>query len=224
MKTFYDKYTTKQEMKRNELAEWINKAVLWIRTHKEASMGIGFISLVAALLAAYFIVQYTSLKNVSWERLAVAQSQAYAGQAQNSLDQLRELADRFGQTDAAGFGILFRGDIYYKTKTYKEAAKAYQQVLDNKSPKSVVPIAMACLASSLESDGNYPAAMETCRKFLETYGDHYLAPQVHLELARCLEATQNLEAKPTYEKVVFLYPETYWASQAKSRLSELSTK
>ena len=67
--------------------------------------------------------------------------------------------------------------------------------------------------------GDFKAAAESDQKFLDSYQDHFLAPQVHASLARCLAALGDAaKAKAAYERIVFLYPETYWAQWAREKL------
>ena len=223
MKPLIRRDYTRQEIKRNELANLVWRAVEWAKNNKEAAMGIAFIAFIAILIAVYFYVQYTSLKKTAWERLAVAQSYAYSGQIQPSLEQLKDIAGRFSQAEAGYFAALFQGDIYYRAGKYKEAAESYQQILKSKAPKILLPPALSGLGAGQESQGDYASASETYKKFLDQYPEHYLAPQNQLALARSLELLKSAEAKQAYEKIILLYPETYWAVQARNRLTGSQT-
>ena len=61
--------------------------------------------------------------------------------------------------------------------------------------------------------------MKTDERFLGAYAEHFLAPQVHVSLARC-ETTlgQRDTAKATLQKIALQYPESSWATWAQERL------
>ena len=64
-------------------------------------------------------------------------------------------------------------------------------------------------------------AAQTAQRFLDAYGDHFLAPQVHSCLARSLEsAGQAAQAKAAFQKIALQYADTSWAAWAQARLKK----
>lgn len=211
----------RQEVKRNPLAERIDKALAWIKSHREASAATAVISLVCVILVMFFVSRYAEVKNTAWEKLFIAQQYAYSGHAE-ALNQLHAVRDAFPNTDAAGFGLLFEGDILFKQGKYKEAGEDYQSLAEKGKPAAVIPFALAGKGKALEASGLCPEAILTGKQFLEKYPDHYLAPEVHLSIARCFEITDNAqEARSAYEKIALLFPDTSWAQTAQQKLQSL---
>jgi len=170
------------------------------------------------LAAGLAVRKYLQTREAAWERLAIAQSLAYQGQDVLALNQIRSLEAGFGKAPAVGFGLLFSGDVLYQKGKYAEASELYKKVLDRGEPRSLMPFALSDLALSQEAGGNCNEAVSTTQRFLDSYQDHFLAPQVHASLARCLDALgQKDKAKAAYERMGLLYPETYWSRWAQAR-------
>jgi tetratricopeptide (TPR) repeat protein len=212
------KQWVRQELKKNEVALATERAAAWIMNHREAAFGIGLTLLIAFFLGIYSVIRYSELKTTAWERLAVAESYAFAGQSKPALDQLKNIAEQFPRTRAAGFSQLFQADVLYQSGMYKEAIEAYQQTLDRQDV-NLSPFALSGIAFSQEASGQYQASMDTAQRFLATYQDHYLAPQVHAILAQALKSLgREEEAKATLEKIALLYPDTFWSQWAQTNL------
>lgn len=212
------KQWVKQELHKNEAALILDRAVVWVLAHKEASAGIGLTAAVALALAVYSFARYREVQQTAWERLAVAQSYAFAGQADQALQQTQGVVDGYPRSRAAGFAVQFQGDLLYRSSRFKDAIAAYEKVFERKDP-ALVPYALAGIAQAQESGGDFPAATAAARRFLEAHQDHFLAPQVQSILARSLQAQGRLdEARSAYENISLLYPETFWATAAQQAL------
>ena len=162
---------------------------------------------------------FASQREEAWAKLAFAQSYAYAGQNPAALEQAEKLAQEHPGSPAASYGLLLAGDILYDQGKYQEARKDYQSVADSPNHKAALPLALADLALTQEAAGDCASAIATAQRFLDAYQDHYLAPPVHASLARCLAASgQGEKAKATFERMSLLYPQTYWADWAKTRM------
>lgn len=217
------KQWVKQELHKNEAAALIDRAAFWALSHKEASVGIGLTVGIALVLAAYSFARYREVQHTAWERLAVAQSYAFAGQNDQALQQLQGVMDGFARSRAAGFAQLFQGDLSYRSSRFKEAVQAYEKVLERKD-QALDPFALAGIAQSQEAGGDFQAAAASARRFLESHQDHFLAPQVQSTLARSLDAQGKAdEARTAFENISLLYPETFWAAAAQKVLKPQET-
>lgn len=209
----------KEEIHRNELAVLVERAVAWTLAHREAAVGGGVTLLIAGFLGVYAGVRYRDLKNTAWERLAVAQSYAFAGQDKSALEQLKDIQEKYPRARAAAFSTVFQGDIEFQTGKYKEAIADYTRSLDLKDP-TLEPFARSGIAFSHEAAGGFDKAAEAAQQFLAAHAEHFLAPQVHAVLARSLRALGRAEeSKATLEKMALLYTETYWAQWAQNELN-----
>ena len=219
------KQWVKAEIKRNEIQVAVDKTVLWVSENRQTASIAAGAAAVALLAASLFVYHARSIKDEAWSRLGLAQDLAGGGRADLALKQIQELTARYPNTDAAGFGLLLAGDILYPQGQYKEAIDNYRKVLEGGAQKALQPIAMGDIGLSLEASGLCQQAVETDGKFLETYPDHFLAPQVHASLARCLQALgQTEQAKAAYQKIALQYPQSVWAEWAQNRLQPAGAK
>lgn len=213
------KQWVKAEIHKNELAVGLERATLWAKMHPQQSVWAGVAAAGALVFGLLFLHRQGQAREDAWSRLAVAQSMAYYGQVDQALAQVKGLGEAHPNSVASGYGLLLTGDVLFQAGRYKEAAQTYQQVVDRPNHKALLPLAIADLSLTLEAGGDCPAAMSGADRFLEAHPDHFLAPQVHAGLARCLAASGQAEkARSTYERIAFLYPETYWSEWAKRRL------
>lgn len=213
------KQWVKEQVHRNEIAQGLGRTVSWIEANRAQALAYGGGVLAAAAIIGLFFYQTTKTKRTAWEKLAIAQSMAYQA-PEKGLEELKTIADLYSQTDAAGYALLTAGDLMFRQGRYKEAREFYQRIADQPSMRSVMPLALSNLGIAYEGEKDYKNAVEANQRFLDSYQDHYLAPQVHGSLARSLEALgQKDQAKSTYERMSLLYPDTYWAQWAKNRLS-----
>jgi TolA-binding protein len=213
------KQWAKQEAKRNELAQYVDRLTLWVQSNPQPVLWAVAGLMAAVLLGAGYYNRQLTRGEESWTKLAIAQSYAYSGQAPAALDQIKQLADEYPATPSAAFSLLLAADVLYEQGKYKEAAEGYQKVIGAPGVESTVPLATAGLILSREAMGEYKPAAEAAQRFLDAFQDHFLAPAVHASLARSLAASGEMEkAKATFERMASLYPQTYWADWAKTRL------
>ncbi|HBL16759.1 MAG: hypothetical protein A2X36_00340 [Elusimicrobia bacterium GWA2_69_24] len=209
----------RQESKKNELADIVESGVLWTRVHPQVLTWAGVGIVAAIIFGAAMINRSLTTKEETWSRFGIAQSYAYAGQTATALDQIKTLNEQYPGSPAAGFGTLLSADIFFQQKNYEEALKTYQSIAqDPAAQKAVLPLARAGITLTLEAKGDSKAAAESAQSYLDQHQDHFLAPQVHAALARCLAAAGDKDkSRATFERIEFLYPNTYWADWAKSQ-------
>jgi len=209
----------RKEAKKNEVAAIVERGVLWIKYHPTVSMWGGIALVGIALLGASFYNRTVTKREESWSRYAVAQSYAYSRQPDAALEQIRLLTEEFPASAASSYAHLLSGDILYERGKYKDAAASYDSVVTRPNHAEAVPIALANLALSHEASGDCKSAGDSAQRFLDAYSEHFLAPQAHASLARCLTITGEREkARATFEKMAVLYPNSYWAQWAQARL------
>lgn len=212
------KQWVRHELQRNELADRVESVAHKVQANQQAALAIAGGILALAAVAAGIWFHFSKTRTEAWEKLAIAQSMAYSGQAKKALEDLRPIAE--GGATPAAYAQLFAADVHFKTGEYKEAAAGYQKLIDRASPKALLPIAMADLALALEASGDCKGAIEANQRLLDSYQDHFMSPQAQGSMARCYAATgQPTLAKSTLDRIMLLYPESYWAQWAKERLS-----
>jgi len=209
----------RQEAKTNEIAAILEKGVLWVKFHPQAALWGGIGTLAAVIAIAAFVNRTINEREESWSRFAFAQSYAYSKQPVQALEQVQSLSRDYPASAATSYGLLLAGDILFEQGKFKEAIATYNQVVSRPNHRETLPLALANLGISQEASGDCQSATGTDQRFLDAYPEHFLAPQVHASLARCLSLTGDTEkAKATYERIAFLYPDTYWATWASARI------
>jgi len=206
----------RQENKKNPLAERADQTAAWIKSHREIFITSCVIIIGTLALGGYFVSRYNSLKTTAWEKFFIAQQYGMSGRVNEAFPLIKTIQDNFPKTDAAGYSMLFEGDLFFRQGNYKDAIQAYAKLKTRNAPKAALPFAAIATAKALEAEGNYPEAIVSNRDFIDRYPEHYLAPQAHSQLARCLEISGNMaEAKAAYEKIILLFPDTTWAQTAR---------
>jgi tetratricopeptide (TPR) repeat protein len=214
------KQWARQEAHKNELALAVEKTWTWTQSNRQrVTVGLG-IFLVLLLLGGFFGYQHWANEKAAWIELRRAQYAGAQGQYDVAITQLETINTQFPQTPAWGYGVLLEGDILYRQGLYQRASQSYQRIIDRHAPEALVPFAMTDLGLSQEAARDFAKAIETDRRFLDSFKDHFLAPQTHAALARCLEALgRKEEAKAAYQQMGTLYPDdVYWIQWAQSRL------
>lgn len=213
------KQWARQQAKQNEIATAIERTTDWVSTHQQASVWIVIGSVAAILIGVAFYNKLVGEREETWSRYWIAQSYAYSQQGPNALAQVKKLAEEYPTATASSYGLLLAGDVLFEQNRYGEAAQAYEKVMNQPNHESVRPIAMANMSLTKEAAGDCQGGNANSQEFLDAYADHFLAPQVHASYARCLGALgRPKQARAAYERMAFLYPDTYWANWAKARL------
>lgn len=220
------KHWVRQEVKKEAIADTLSKSVSWFEANRQQAIAAGGAILVLLILGGYFAFQKLSGERMAWRLLAYSQSLAYQGKLPDALNQLEMLSDRYSNSSAWGFGVLLAGDINFRSGQYTKAVDFYRKIVDRQAPKALVPIALSDEILAEESGNDCRDSIETSKRFLEQYKDHYLAPQANASLARCLKAMgRNEEAKAALQQMSTLYPadqEPYWNQWAQAQLKASS--
>ncbi|MDD5629208.1 MAG: tetratricopeptide repeat protein [Elusimicrobia bacterium] len=200
----------------------MDRGLRWtLSNRRTAGIGAGAIAAVL-LLGGLFLYSHRARQSAAWDELSVANTMAYSGQADAAVKKIESLVEAYPGTTAAGYALLFAGDLLYHRERYADSQKYYEQLVERGQPRVLQPLALGGLALAQESAGQCRQAQETEERFLSAYSDHFLAPQVHASMARCLSALgQNDSAKAALQKIALQYPETSWASWAQERLKAL---
>ncbi|MFA6029251.1 MAG: tetratricopeptide repeat protein [Elusimicrobiota bacterium] len=210
----------RQEAKRNEVAEVLERSSLWLRMHQQTAVWVGVGTAAALIVAATAVYRHFSAREDSWAKYAVAQSYAYSGQIPQAMELVKRLQEEHPGELAAGHARLLEGDIEFQQGRFKEAGETYQALLETARDKALIALAMADVGMTKEAAGDCRSAVDADQRFLDSYQDHFLAPQVHASMARChLSLGEADKARAAYERIAFLYPDSSWAEWAKARLA-----
>lgn len=197
---------------------FLEKALDWIKNHRETFIGSVVILLGVIAFSAYFFVHYRGLRDTAWKNLFIAQQIGFQGNVPQAQEQLAAIERSYGRTSAAPYATMTKGDIFFAQGNFKEAGDEYAKVLGD---QEVGPFALYNLGKAKEAASDLPGAMAQYSEFLSKYPEHFMAPEAHASLARAQELSGSGDlARTSYEKIVLLYPDTGWAMQAKARLGQ----
>lgn len=198
-------------------------ALDWIKKNRETFIGSIVILLAAGIFGVYFFMHYRDLRETAWKNLFMAQQAGFSGGTQQAMEQLGAIETSYGNTSAAPFATLTKGDILFSQAKFKEAAAEYGK-LANAGPE-LAPVAIYNQGKCKEAEGDLAGAQAAYADILARFPEHFIVPEAHYSQARAQEISGGLEmAKANYEKIVLLYPETSWAAQAKARLTRPQPK
>ena len=200
----------------------VDTALGWIRNNRDTFIGSVVILLAAAIFGVYFFMHYRDLREAAWKNLFIAQQTGFGGNVPQAMTMLGEVETTYGNTSAAQFALMTKGDMLFAQDKFNEAAAEYAKLTED---KKVGPFAIYNLGKCKEAAGDLAGAQARYSDLLTRYPEHYIAPEAHFSLARAQELAGQLDlAKASYEKVMLLYPETSWAGQAKERLTAAEGK
>ncbi|OGS24256.1 MAG: hypothetical protein A2297_02365 [Elusimicrobia bacterium RIFOXYB2_FULL_48_7] len=209
----------------SQVQELLEKAAAWSKTHWQTLASAVGVIVVFTALGLYFVSNYMAAKKQCWEKISYAQGYASQGMTAQAIQILDEIIAKYSSSDVGQQARFVKADISYKTGTYNIAATVYQNIINVNRAKSMLPFAYAGLGYSKENLGDYPGAISAYRTFIEKYPNHYLAARVYDSLARVYLVTGSAEsAKEMYEKLMTLYPGTYWSQQVQKNFAPPAQK
>jgi outer membrane protein assembly factor BamD len=164
---------------------------------------------------------------------------------QIAIEKLKTIRNKFPYSSFATEAQLKIADVYFLQESWAEAALAYEAFRDLHPKHEKVPYAMFKAALSYFNDmpGTVARDLTAGQKALDAFNDFLRrfpsAPEsaearTHVAECRKLLAEKELyigdfyykrdvyhSAKPRYQKIVDLYPETKAAEEAKSKLAKI---
>jgi tetratricopeptide (TPR) repeat protein len=200
-----------------EIPGKVDQALTWIKNNRDTFIGGVVILLAAAVFAVYFFMHYRDLRETAWKNLFIAQQTGFGGNMPQALTMLSDIETNYGNTSAAPYATLTRGDMFYAQDKFKEAGEEYAKLAAGSS--KLAPFAAYSLGKAKEAQADYAGAQAQYADMLSKNPDHFMAPEAHFAMARMQEMTGSKDlARATYEKIMLLYPDTAWAAQAKERI------
>jgi TolA-binding protein len=211
-------WSTKSEAARDEVKDALEDAVEWVIVRRrEAAWTAGGVA-AAALILGLFLYQRSARINGAWDKLAQAELYAYSGRVPEAQTMLDQIADQGAARPAAALASMLLGDLHYSRTEYDQALTAFDKAAQT-APENLRAYAEAEKVAALEAAGKSSECAAAAQAFLDANGDHLLAAQVHVDLARCqLALGQADAAKSTLQRISLQYPNTPWSAWASSRL------
>jgi TolA-binding protein len=136
--------------------------------------------------------------------------------------KFKAVADQYPSSDAGLFARYREGATQMALGNSKEAAAAYQQVIDRAGSKLYGQMARLGLAEAQARDGQYDSAINTYKGLADNKDGPLPVDGILMQLGRTyLEAGKATEAQQTFNRVVEEFPESPFSGDARKELDSL---
>lgn len=219
---------SKQEIRRNPLAEWLAAAVRFFKAHRttmKAAVAAGAVLGIAG--GGYWWYQERQEADA-----ARALAGAYAvlrgdqagkpGTQEEGVRRFREVTDQHRGTQSAEEAMIAVGNLHYETGKMDEALASYNEYLTAYPRGRFLMMAGLGKAYAQEAKGDPQGAVQTLSAVIDRDRENPLAGEAYMSLARAYEGLKKPEdAMRVYGQVVERFSQTNWAQQALQRMTVL---
>ncbi|HXH86592.1 MAG TPA: tetratricopeptide repeat protein [Nitrospira sp.] len=222
---------TRENIRRNPLAEWIAKAVQTAREHKRLVIGIVAVGLLTATTVGVYAWYRARQEHEAQVLLAKAYTAFTAGapggkaNPEEAKKLYAEIAATFPGTEAAEESLIRLGNVEYDGGKFDEAIGTYGKYLTEYPNGRFLIMAGIGKAYAEEAKGDLPAAERTLSQVVEHAKNDPLAGEAYSSLAQLYEAMKKpQDALRVYNQIAERFPQTHWAQNALQRMSVLKAK
>jgi predicted negative regulator of RcsB-dependent stress response len=136
--------------------------------------------------------------------------------------KFKAVADQYPASDAGLFARYREASTQMALGNTKEAAAAYQQVIDRAGNTLYGQMAQLGLAETQAREGQYDSAINTYRGLADNKDGPLPVDGILMQLGRTyLEAGKATEAQQTFNRVVEEFPESPFSGDARKELDSL---
>jgi predicted negative regulator of RcsB-dependent stress response len=136
--------------------------------------------------------------------------------------KFKAVADQYPSTDAGLFARYREGATQMALGNTKEAAAAYQQVIDRAGTGLYGQMAKLGLAEVQAREGQFDTAINTYKGLADNKDGPLPVDGILMQLGRTyLEAGKSTEAQQTFNRVVEEFPESPFSGDARKELESL---
>ena len=222
---------TKQEIRRNLLAEWLTAAIRLVRARRTTVLAaVGAVAVLGGLGGGYW--WYHERQEADAAR---ALAGAYAvlrgeqagkpGTPEEAIKGFREVMQLHRGTLAAEESLIAAGNLQSEAGKVDEALASYSEYLTSYPRGRFRLMAALGNAYAQEANGDLQGAAQTLSEALDRDREHPLAGEAYMSLARVYEGLKKPEdAMRVYGQVVERFNQTNWAQLALQRMTVLKAK
>jgi predicted negative regulator of RcsB-dependent stress response len=136
--------------------------------------------------------------------------------------KFKAVADQYPSSDAGMFARYREGATHMALGNTKEAAAAYQLVIDRAGNSLYGQMARLGLAETQAREGQYDSAINTYRGLADNKDGPLPVDGILMQLGRTYrEAGKTTEAQQTFNRVVEEFPESPFSGDARKELESL---
>jgi len=225
------KETSKAEIRRNPLAEWIWWAAQAIQAHRRlVGILVGVVILGAAGVAAYSWYQERREHDaqgvlIKAQNFMLGEKQGAQPNPEEAKKLYVEIADSFSGTVAAEEALIRLGNLQYEGDKNEEAIATFGKYLSTYPQGRFLVMAGVGKAYAEEKKGDLQAAENTLKDVVDRAKGDPLAGEAYSSLAHVYEVMKKPEdAVRVYGQIAELFAQTHWAQNALQRMSLLKSK
>jgi len=225
------KELTKENIRRNPLAEWIAKTAQTVRERKGLAAGILVVILATAAGAGTYSWYQAQQEREAQGLLVKAYSAMWGGTpaAQRNPDEAKkvyaEISAKYPRTVAAEEALIRLGNLQFDGGKYDEATGTYGTYLTRYPSGRLRVMAGIGKGYAEGAKGDTQAAEKTLLQLVETVKDDPLVGEAYSSLAGVYEAMKKPEdAVRVYGQIAERFPQTHWAQNALQRMGALKSK
>jgi TolA-binding protein len=222
---------SKQDIRRNPLAEWVGAVVRMVASHRSLALGL----VVAAVVIAGGIGAYRwyeGQQEIQAQQAFAAAEQAMRGEkpgtplnVDEAAKRLGEVAEKFPRTLTAQQALLLLGNIRFDGGKFDDALAVYNQYLSQFPRGTFRVIAAIGKAYAQEAKGDLQGGVNTLSDVIAAAPNDPLLGEAYSTLARAYESLKKPEdALRIYGQIAEKYPQTQWAQNALQRMAALKAK
>jgi tetratricopeptide (TPR) repeat protein len=222
---------TKEDIRRNPLAEWVATALEAIRARKKLAAGVLIAILVIGAGVGLYAWHRREQERDAQGLLVKAYSAMWSGApgTQRNPDEAKkvyvEIASKYSGTVAAEEALIRLGNMQSDGSKYDEAIGTYGNYLTTYPRGRFRVMAGVGKAYAEEAKGDLAAAEKTLTQVVEVAKDDPLAGEAYSSLAHVYEAMKKPEdALRVYNQIAERFPQTHWAQSALQRMNALKSK
>lgn len=206
----------------DSLSSYLSKLIDACKAHKTAVIAAAvLILLVWGGSAAYLHHQEKVLQD-SWAQFYNVQIALLTQGQEQAAETAAALNAQYPDTDAAYYAQLLQADLLYTQDNYAQAAELYEKLLGAKNVQ-VRTVAALSLGAAQQAVKEYAKSIATLQQFIKENPSSFSLPQAYLTLALSQElSADKASALGTYKKILADYPQTYFGTFSKDKISQLS--
>lgn len=225
------KATTKQEIRRNLLAEWLTAAIRLVQARRTTVLAaVGAVAVLGGLGGGYW--WYHERQEADAARaLAGAygvlrgEQAGKPGTPEEAIKGFREVIKLHRGTLAAEESLIAAGNLQSEAGKVDEALASYSEYLTAYPRGRFRLMAALGKAFAQEAKGDLQGAAQTLSEALDRDRENPLAGEAYMSLARVYEGLKKPEdAMRVYGQVVERFNQTNWAQLALQRMTVLKPK
>lgn len=219
----YHRRFEKKEIKKDEFAEAVEKAVTVWRKHGRQIIGAGLLICLVIVIAVFAARGRREAQLAAQAILAEANMDAGSGNFKAALSKYADIIERYRGTWAHSDAIFFAGNASFYSGSYDSAMVFFDRYLNLKKRRPEFTVsAKIGKAQCLEELGRYKEAADYYQLVTKENPESPLVSDALLGAARCWRNLGDYaHAEQAYKELIERYPESSQSEVARVLLLEI---